>query len=377
MTMVTAWTPEMVQAAIPTPPDRMGPVIAAAVRPAIPGFDLWDMWPLAHADGRTACIAGGVLWFALSAPILPDPADRHEVARIRLLLEREGAWTDCGNALPDGLSPGSREWSGSALLHDTGQVTLFFTAAGRRGECRVTFEQRLFQTNGMLDLSGPTPRIAVWSQARETVRADGYTYVVANQSEGGPGRIKAFRDPAYFRDPADGASYVLFAASLASAGLQADGAIGLARATDPMLACWELLPPLLHATGVNTELERPHLVLRDGRYLLFWCTQHHVFAAECPRGPTGLYGMEAERLAGPYTPLNGDGLVLANPDDEPAQAYSWWVTGEGRVTSFVDYWGMRGRRLVECPELLRSHFGGVPAPFLQLTFTPGQSKLAA
>ncbi len=376
MSAATAWTRQMVQAVIPTPADRMTPVIGApAATPLIQGLDLWDMWPLAHPDGATASVDGGTLWFALSAPIMPDPADRHAVARIRLVLEREGIWTDCGDALPDGLAPGSREWSGSALLHDTGHVTLFFTAAGRRGEPRITFEQRLFQTTGKLDLSGATPRITGWSPPHESVRADGEIYVVADQSEGGPGRIKAFRDPAYFRDPADGASYLLFAASLAAAAPYADGAIGLARATDPTLASWELLPPLLHATGVNTELERPHVLLRDGRYVLFWCTQHHIFAAGGPRGPTGLYGMQAQHLTGPYTPLNGDGLVLANPDSEPTQAYSWWVTGEGRVTSFIDYWGMRSRSLATHPELLRTHFGGVPAPFVRLTLAPGRSRL--
>ena len=374
MTLPAAWTREMVQAVIPTPPNRMAPVLGPPeTRPLIAGVDLWDMWPLARPDGSTADVAGGVLWFALSAPILPDPADRHALARIRLLLECDGAWIDCGNAMPDGFTPGSREWSGSALLRG-GRVTLFFTAAGRRGEARVTFEQRLCHTTGTLAVSGGMPRIADWSPVQETVRADSATYVIANQTEGGPGRIKAFRDPAYFRDPADGASYLLFAASLAAAAPYADGAIGLARATNDTLQSWALLPPLLHATGVNTELERPHLLHRDGRYILLWCTQRHVFAAGGPAGPTGLYGMEAGQLFGPYRPLNDDGLVLANPETEPAQAYSWWVTGEGRITSFVDYWGMEGRSFKQHPELVREQFGGVPAPFLQISIEPGRAS---
>jgi levansucrase len=265
--------------------------------------------------------------------------------------------------MPDGFSPGSREWAGSAVLGPgAGEVTLFFTAAGRRGEVPPTVEQRLFQTTGRLDVTGAPPVIRDWSAPFESVASDDEVYVRADQAEGPPGKLKAFRDPAYFRDPADGRSYLLFAASLKGSPYAENGAVGVARARDALLRDWELLPPLLVADGVNNELERPHVVLRDGRYHLFWSTQTHTFAASVRAGPNGLYGMVAPAFGGPYVPLNGSGLVLANPSAEPTQAYSWWVTGEGEVASFVDYWGMAGRRLADHPELVRGQFGGVPAP---------------
>jgi levansucrase len=105
--------------------------------------------------------AQGALWLALAAPVLPDPEDRHAIARIHLLLEAAdgSGWTDCGPAFSDGHTPGSREWSGSALYdaHD-GRVRCWFTAAGRRDEASPTFEQRLFVTQGVLNgmATGPS-----------------------------------------------------------------------------------------------------------------------------------------------------------------------------------------------------------------------------
>ena len=39
----------------------------------------------------------------------------------------------------------------------------------------------------------------------------------------------------------------------------------------------------------------------------------------------------------PYQPLNGSGLVIANPADDPDQAYAWLVQPDLRVTSLLDY----------------------------------------
>ena len=372
---MSIWTPQHVRAIRPDD-TYCAPVITAAdVRSIAPGLDIWDMWPLALSDGSTAAIAGGVLWFALTAPILPDPAGRHALARIRLFHQIGRDWRDFGDALPDGLSPGSREWAGSAIYDPgTGCVTLFFTAAGRRDEAELTFEQRLFQSQGALHLDDGAIRILDWSTPRESVASDGEVYLIADESRGAPGLIRAFRDPAYFRDPVDGRSYLTFAACLPTLGAEQVGAVGIAQARDASLNNWDLCPPLLHAAGLNRELERPHIIYRDGLYYLFWCTQRHTFVAGDANGPDGLYGMVSDHLVGPYRPLNGTGLVLANPNSEPHQAYAWWVMGDGAVTSFTHYWGMTGRRLADHPELLRLQFGGGVAPFVLLQFDGDQVR---
>jgi levansucrase len=175
------------------------------------------------------------------------------------------------------------------------------------------------------------------------------------------GEIKAFRDPAFFRDPADGAAYLLFAASLPAPSSAFNGAVGLARADDGALETWTAMAPILHADGLNNELERPHVIHRGGLYYLFWSTQAEVFAPEGPIGPTGLYGMAAPTLLGPYVPLNGTGLVLANPAQAPFQAYSWLVAKDLSVSSFINHVGAAGPLAPE-GEAARAVFGGAPAP---------------
>ncbi|MBP6362699.1 MAG: glycoside hydrolase family 68 protein [Novosphingobium sp.] len=335
---------------------------AADALPILPDLDLWDSWPLAHEDGRTATIDGRQFWFFLSAPRFPDPGQRHNAARIRLASLGRDGWRDHGDALPHDISPGTREWAGSAVLHDDGSnVTLFFTAAGRRGQA-PSFEQRLFAASAKLaqgTLNG-------WGDLREVVCADGATYLIANEGEGKPGLIKAFRDPAWFRDPSTGQRHLLFTASAGWDDDDYNGLIGLATLDDA--GVWQPKQPLVDAIGVNNELERPHIVVRGGHYYLFWSTQRRTFKPGTPSGPNGLYAMVAESLGGPWLPVNGNGLVAANPASEPTQGYSWWVTGEGKVWSFIDHWGMQGRSFESHPDLLRSQFGGTPAPVFQLAF---------
>jgi levansucrase len=334
---------------------------AGARARGIVGLDLWDMWPLQLADGSTARFDGATLWMILSAPRLPDSDQRHGIARIRLVLEQpDGTLIDCGHALPDDLCPGSREWAGSALYDPaSGRVTLFFTAAGHRGEPAPTFAQRLFETTGRLAGAGQMLRIVDWSDPVESLAADGQRYMVVDQASGMPGFIKGFRDPAYFRDPADGSAYLLFTASIPDAASDWNGAIGVARREGGL---WAALDPLLDVTGLNNELERPHVIARDGRYYLFFSTQRRVFAPGGPAGPNGLYGMVADRMTGPWRPLNGHGLVAGNPPDAPYQTYSWWVTGELEVAGFLEMPGLRTDPADQSPEVRRAHFGGVPAP---------------
>lgn len=333
-------------------------------------LDLWDMWPLQLADGATAKVAGGSLWMILSAPVLADSNLRHDIARIRLALERGGAWIDCGNALPDGLCPGTREWAGSAVLDpDRSEVTLYFTAAGRRGETRPSFSQRLFETVGSLVIDGEAVRITGWSDPAESLVADGVRYVRVDAATGAPGFIKGFRDPAYFRDPGDGAEYLLFTASIPDAASDWNGAIGIARRDSRGGGgggSWVALDPLLRVDGLNNELERPHIVARDGLHYLFFSTQRRVFAPDGPNGPNGLYAMVADHVLGPYRPVNGSGLVAANPPDAPYQSYSWWVTGELDVAGFVEMPGLTSDPAGETAAVRRAHFGGVPAPRFQL-----------
>lgn len=370
--MTTVWSSSAVAAIAGQPFASTAAIKAGAMAPVLPGFDLWDYWPVQELDGTTAVIAGGTLQILLSAPVLPDPEQRHALARLRLMHQTADGWRDLGKLLPDGFSPGSREWSGSAIIspeHD--RVTLFYTAAGHRGEPVTSFDQRLFETSASLDLSGGLPRFGPWSAPVESVQADGVIYTREMSGGGGIGTIKAFRDPAWFRDPADGGEYLIFAASLAQSASPWNGAVGVARRENGV---WTLRAPLISADGLNNELERPHIVHHAGLYYCFWSTQRKVFAADGPSGPTGLYGMVADSIVGPWQPLNGTGLVFANPSDAPLQAYSWLVLDDLSVISFVDRPGLMQEPTD--PSIGRRHFGGTPAAPEKLMLNGARATLA-
>jgi levansucrase len=307
---------------------------------------------------------------ALGSPRFPDPDERHSHARLHLLQLDSGRWTHLGPVLPDGFSPGSREWSGSAVLDSAGSdLPLYFTASGFRGEAEITFLQRLFRVRGKLVQAAAGPRLRQWHGLTEFVRPDPAWYMTTAGPGGGPGTIKAFRDPAYFRDPRSGAHYVFFAGALAGSSFPCNGVIGAAVADHDISDEWQILAPVISADGLNNELERPHVVHHGGAYYLFWSTQSHVFEPTGPIGPTGLYGMVSDRLDGGWQPLNGTGLVFANPEDAPTQAYSWLVLPELGVISFVDDWGP--------PEKGRSRrFGASFAPRLHLILDGDTAHLA-
>lgn len=369
--MTTAWTPAALVALGADWP--RAPVIAGPLPQPLPGHDLWDYWPVQETDGRAAVIAGGRLIVALAAPWAADPEARHGVARLRLLHQRGTDWRDLGWLLPEGFSPGSREWSGSTIVDaDHRRLTLYFTAAGRRGEARIGFDQRLFETSAPATIAGDTIAIGEWTPPTEMVAPDGVTFCRDMAGGGGIGTIKAFRDPAWFRDPATGCEHITFAASLAGSASPWNGAIGHAMRTPD--GQWQSLPPLVTADGLNNELERPHLVAHRGRLLLFWSTQAKVFAQPGPAGPTGLYGAVADSIAGPWHLLNGSGLVFGNPDSAPFQAYSWLVLPDLSVLSFADLVGL-SRPPADTAQA-RAHFAGVPAPELRLWVEGERAGLA-
>jgi levansucrase len=375
---MTRWTAEHVAAIDGAAIPQIPKITASDVRQIIPGLMLWDMWPVQLIDGKTVVIEGWEYWVIMCAADDLHPDARHDVARLRLAKYRSGDWRDCGYLLPDDLNPGAREWAGSTVYDPaTGALTLFYTATGRRGEATPSFEQRLFQTTGRLVIDKDIVSTADWSEPFENVVSDDEHYVVANEAVGKPGFIKGFRDPFHFRDPADGLDYLLFTASLKGSSSEFNGVIGIARAKDEKFESWQILPPLLSADGINNEMERPILRFVDGRYYAFWSTQTRTFAPDGPKGPNGLYGMVAKTLFGPYQPLNGTGLVAANPLEEPLQSYSWWVTSDLEVAGFIDHWGLDGRSLDDNPDLVISQFGGTPAPRFRIALDGDKAHIVS
>lgn len=347
------------------------PIIREAdVLPMADGLGIWDAWPVQERDGRPWVLdTGETLWMALASPRFVDPDERHAHARIHLFLRQDAAWKHMGPAMPDGFAPGSREWSGSAVMDtDNDILTLYFTAAGRRGETVLTFEQRIFSAEASPHLQHDGMRFTNWRNLQEIISRDPTYYMATEGDQGTIGTIKAFRDPSYFRDPADGRHYLFFSGSLAGSQSSFNGVVGVAAAPANAPSDWQLLPPVISADGLNNELERPHVVHRGGLYYLFWSTQSHVFNP-AGVGPTGLYGMVSAHLLDGWEPINGGGIVFANPLQAPAQAYSWLVLPDLSVTSFVDQWG------TDAASATPRRFGGTFAPFLKLRLQGSSAEL--
>lgn len=369
----TSWTAEQVAGIDPRAAAAAPLIEGYSFRRVSPKVDIWDAWPVQDEDGSPSELAEGTtLWMALASPRFPDPDERHGHARIHLLQQGRDGWLHLGPVMPDDFSPGSREWSGSAVLdRDRTGLRLYFTATGRRGESPLTFEQRLFSAKA--DLAGGLGHYQFenWRELREIVSRDPTHYMASDAGDGAVGTIKAFRDPAFFRDPSNGCRYLFFAGSRADAKSRYNGVIGAARSPAADGEQWQIMAPLIDATAVNNELERPHVIFCGERYYLFWSTQTHVFDPDGPTGPTGLYGMVADELPGPWEPLNGTGLVFANPPEAPRQAYSWLVLPDLSVISFVDDWG-HGRT-----DKGERRFGATFAPVLRLQLDGRHGRLRA
>ncbi len=236
---MSLWEPHHVAAIAASSLPEIPVVTAADIVDVLPEFQLWDSWTIDDPDGNAVRSDGWALWVIMCAPRDVHPDLRHDIARLRLMLERDGEWRDCGYLLPDDLNPGSREWAGSSVYDaKTGRLTLFYTVTGRKGEANRSYEQRLFQTDAPLTFDGDNIQIGDWSAPVENVISDGVDYVVVNEHQGRPGFIKGFRDPFHFRDPADGADYLLFTASYQPSSYEHNGVIGIARSDDGCMANW-------------------------------------------------------------------------------------------------------------------------------------------
>ncbi|MET9846020.1 glycoside hydrolase family 68 protein [Streptomyces ossamyceticus] len=320
---------------------------------------VWDTWPLTKLTTRTATYKGWHVIFSLTAPRSVPFGDRHWYAKIGYFYSRDAkSWKYGGDLFQPGTSFGSREWAGSAALVGD-KVYSFYTASGRDngGVDPNDALQRLAQATGKIHADKNRVWFSGFKDHRIIAEADGKLYQTLEQSQAGP-IIYAFRDPFVFRDPRDRKIHLLFEGNTGGvagtyrctkrdigdvpAGHEVPedakyytGNIGLATADSGSMRNWRLQPPLLSANCVNQQTERPHLVIRNGKYYLFTISHKFTFAPGLS-GWDGLYGFVGPSLRSDYKPLNGSALVLGNPEDAPTQQYSHYVMPNGLVESFID-----------------------------------------
>jgi len=369
-----------------TPETVAPPAGASEIDPA-PDLHIWDTWPLRTRQGEIATVDGWQVLISLTAPGDVAPGDRHDIAEHRYFVSKDGRnWQDGGQLFGE-AALGTRQWAGSALLDD-GELYLYYTAAGDERTAELTYTQRLAVAHGgRLDSSGQQLTIdGPWSH-EILLEPDGKYYETQTQS----GEMTyTFRDPWFFEDPQTAESYLLFESNTpvdaddcgGSTDQQAfNGCVGLAVSPtgDPLE--WEFRPPIFDSVCVNQEIERPHLVVHEGRYYLFVSSHVDTFASGLA-GYDALYGFVADSVGGDYQPLNDSGLVVTNPATAPFQAYSWLAVPCGDellVQGFLNYPELAVESLDEIGALSddeqRRAFAGSLTPTLRVELEGDRTRI--
>lgn len=359
-----AWTREHVET-IRLEPSLMAPAIDRGFPVMSDAVWAWDTWPLTDLDMRPVSFDGWHLIFSLVAPRRLGFHDRHPVASIGWFASRDGrTWRYRGPALPPGSALGTRQWAGCAVLAGD-RVHLFYTASG---DGRTVHDPDWLVNDPLQRIALATATITseagdvafmgpAFADSHVVGEADGRLYQTPEQAHGGE-IIYAFRDPFVFTE--DNQVYMTFSGNTAGPGCFT-GNVGLARARDGQLDHWELLPPLMHANGVNQQMERPHFVIHDGRHYLFVISHIETYAPGLT-GPDGLYGFVGDGLRSDYRPLNQSGLVIGNDPSRPPERYSDYVMPNWLVEGFVD--------------TVDDRPGGTLAPTLRLEVDGARTRVA-
>lgn len=351
---VTAvWTRAQVET-LQMRPETLVPPIAADFPLMSEEVWLWDTWPLTDLEMRPVSVNGWHVIFALVAPRDIDFDARHEVAQIGWFTSPDGrSWSYRGLAIAEGSARGTRQWSGSAVLIGD-RVHLFYTAVGA-GDYRGSdwlhedHVQRVAHATSQIHVAPEGIRLDEhgFSGSAVVAEGDGTRYQTAEQARESE-IIYGFRDPFVFADGDD--VFMTFTGNMPGPGCFT-GNVGLARARDEALDSWELLAPLLDASGVNQQLERPHIVRAGGLHYLFFITHQYTYAPGL-RGPDGIYAFVGDSLRSDYRPVNGSGAVAVSALDVTPQRFADYVMPNWLMEGFIDAVG--GRR------------GGTLAPTLRL-----------
>ena len=355
--MTTIWTPTSISAH-DLEPHRLSGNRVQTAGSIVSNRWFWDFAPVLDADGACYRIGQSEVWLALTAPISGDPSERHFVASLAVLYFAKGQWKFLGELMLRHTHPGNREWAGMAIARES-TLRVYFTSAGSRDRERG-YQQRLWSAScPIVVLEDPTAD-QPWTDAREVLQAAEGPYLPADQEDGQPGMIRAFRDPFYFTAGESRSEHLVFTASSVDVTSRYNGAIGYAefsRSTDS----WEHRGAIIVSSDVATELERAHVIEFGGLYYLFWSTPAYAFRMDLGY-PTGLYGAVAERLDGKFRLLNGHGLVLTNPENRPFEQYSWFVSRDLTVQGFVDLPEYPADRLGDGPPDSQEKFAGTAGP---------------
>lgn len=335
-----------------------------------------DPFPITNLDGSLAKIGG---YYVVAGLATPRNDTLGTLREIDYIYSRDGVnWAEGGAligskataGIPGGL--GDQLFSGD-IRYDASQnrLLIYYTPVTGSGTSDYPVSPSGPQIPQQIAVATETPNatghgltFTNFTQYGIQLEPDGAWYAkpeTANTET----EVVGFRDPNFFHDPVTGQNFLTFCANwgtdqtvgVGSTGDQKfpnagpenvdptlprnDAAIGIAVATDKTLLHWKLLPPVFGAIGVNEQTELPHIIYDKGRYYLFTSTHDRTFVEDLKyKYPEGMYGFVASSLSGPYQPLNGTGLVIADPPADSLQNYAWKAVSVGgdnlEVISFIN-----------------------------------------
>ena len=354
--MASIWSMQDLEGLVQDAPVTL-PLMIHEPEPFEEGVLVWDAWPIRNPDGSVAEIDGWVVMVGLSAEEEEMEETGWEFFTLstwRYWYTRDGEWRPGGIVFPREEALGTRQWAGSTFYDPESQeVTFYYTAVGRPDaesieddmpEGRVSIhneaagrplvEQRLALVTASVQASDDGIAFDEFGEHEIIAEADGVLYdtietYLASEA------VYGFLDPEYLVDPLTGREHVLFTANAAGVAGPYNGVVGMATKEED--GAWALDPPILVSMGVNSQLERPHVVYREDGAYLFFSTHDFTFSPET-YGPRGLYGFHSPTgsLDGRWAPLNRHGLVAANPQAAMAQTYSYLVLPDGLVMSYLN-----------------------------------------
>lgn len=384
------WTIENARGIRATTTNTFPAFDTGVIKQLMPGYESWDNWPVRDEDGYIANIGGFIVMLAL---VRPEGADFGSDERIAYFYSEDGKHYKNGGFLigETKLYGDVREWSGSTILREDGMLQTFYTCSyGKEyGGVWQTVQRLATAIQEVVVAPAPDENSYGYDIIIKTphyhelmggvCEPDGNLYETPQQASeresNWPTRHRVSvgsdqtenncnRDPFYFRDPVTRKRYLAFegntgaayhppgyvrpeyvsAKGLAAEGfaptedmLKANGCIGLIELVDDENTYGQFLPPLVTANLVTDEIERINIIFHQGHYYLF-CVGHgnkNTLVSENADLTNRDYmlGFRAASMQGPWTPLNGTGVVVQQKSY--GEAYGGQAENEQAVYSWL------------------------------------------
>jgi beta-fructofuranosidase len=256
---------------------------------------LWDSWFVVNKDKYHV--------FYLQSKKFKNSERRHDYSSIGHAVSKDlKSWEEIGLALGKGEKDSWDDlalWTGSVIKKD-GRWYMFYTGRGKK--------DRLVQKIGL----AISDDLVSWEKVDNFVLEVDGRYYQKDFGINNLGKIGAWRDPFVFRKGKK--YYMTLSARARGKDKEYNGCIGLAVSED--LINWKIRKPIF-SPGLYDEMEVNQVIYRGGFYYLFFGVAFdNLYSVENSKRKSskGLHCYYSKRLRGPYSPVNGNGVVVDGAD---------------------------------------------------------------